>query len=96
MSGEDELGVSYVVRRLVDSVDRMEEESRAAIRRMEDNVNTALTDIAGKYVTKELLEARLAPVAQHQDGIRSWIRDLITPIVTALIVAGVMWAAGHH
>lgn len=82
----EEFGVAYVVRRLVASLDSFESEVRASLQRIEDAQREQAAKFAAEYVTKETLNDRLAPVAEHRSVVRDWVRDLSTPLIVGLVL----------
>lgn len=76
------------VKALVESMDRFEGETRAAVRRIEEG-------IPEKYVTKELLAARLAPVSEHRNNTLEWVRAVVAPMAAGLVVAVITLRGGR-
>lgn len=64
------------VKALMVSLDTFQGEIREAVRRIED-----------KYVTKEMLDARLAPVSERRNSTVEWIRSIVAPLLVGLIIA---------
>jgi hypothetical protein len=81
--------VVRAVNRLMASLDHFEEETRASLKQLEK-------DFAAHYVSKELLTATLVPVAEHRDRVSQWLHELVGPLVTGGLVAGIMYFVQHH
>lgn len=88
MSGGDDWTTPEVVRavkKLVESVDRLEAAS-VQLR----------TTFEEKYVTKEMLAARLAPISEHRSQTREWVRDIVAPLLVGVVVAVIMFTLNLH
>jgi hypothetical protein len=72
-----------------------------ALERFEEGVEETFSGLDQKYVPREvhaaeirLLEGRLDQIERERESSRSWVRELVAPTVSALLVGVALLAAG--
>lgn len=68
-----------------------------AMERFEDSVETTFKDLDRKYVPRELYERDMAVMRDRHANSSTWVRELVAPLVTGLLVGVALYVAlGIH
>lgn len=68
-----------------------------AMERFEDSVTDTFRDLDKKYVPREVYDRDMAAMRDRHANSQTWLRDLVAPLVTGLLVGLALWTfVGHH
>lgn len=64
-----------------------------ALEKFEDSVDKAFSDLDQRYVHRAVFDARLGQVEARQGEARSWVQQILAPVVPGFVGAFLMWVA---
>lgn len=63
-----------------------------ALEKFEGSVEQTFSALDQTYVRKDVYEAAMSTLRDARESSQSWVRDLVSPVVTGVVLAGLLWA----